>query len=155
MDILQKSYLPQSSQRKKRLKSFSSIVSACSAAAFARGLMKRYKVQLSKEERTGLQKLLSAGEAPVRKLTRAGRLTQNKPWNSQIIKTNSWISRQKILNCISPGKSKLLPITCYVMLRGGFCPEASLKGCARDPSVAKTALPQGDTTFYYPGSNLS
>lgn len=79
MDILQKSYLPQSSQRKKRLKSFSSIVSACSAAAFARGLMKRYKVQLSKEERTGLQKLLSAGEAPVRKLTRAGRLTQNKP----------------------------------------------------------------------------
>jgi transposase len=33
--------------------------------------MKRYKVQLSREERTGLQKLISAGVAPARKLTRA------------------------------------------------------------------------------------
>lgn len=33
--------------------------------------MKRYKVQLSSEERTGLQKLISAGVAPARKLTRA------------------------------------------------------------------------------------
>ena len=33
--------------------------------------MKRYKVQLSKEERTGLQKLISTGVAPARKLTRA------------------------------------------------------------------------------------
>ena len=33
--------------------------------------MKRYKVQLSNEERTGLQKLISAGVAPARKLTRA------------------------------------------------------------------------------------
>lgn len=33
--------------------------------------MKRYKVQLNKEERTGLQKLISAGVAPARKLTRA------------------------------------------------------------------------------------
>lgn len=33
--------------------------------------MKKYKVQLSKEERTGLQKLNSAGVASARKLTRA------------------------------------------------------------------------------------
>ena len=33
--------------------------------------MKRYKVQLSNEERTGLQKLISAGVAPARKLIRA------------------------------------------------------------------------------------
>lgn len=33
--------------------------------------MKRYKVQLSSQERTGLQKLISAGAAPARKLTRA------------------------------------------------------------------------------------
>ena len=33
--------------------------------------MKRYKVQLSSKERTGLQKLISAGVAPARKLTRA------------------------------------------------------------------------------------
>jgi len=33
--------------------------------------MKRYKVQLNCEERTGLQKLISAGVAPARKLTRA------------------------------------------------------------------------------------
>ena len=49
------------------------------------------------------------------------------------------------------------------MLRGVFCPEASLQGCARDPhrhcirsavhvSVAKTALPQGDKTLCYQGS---
>jgi transposase len=33
--------------------------------------MKRYQVQLSNEEKTNLQKLLSAGIAPARKLTRA------------------------------------------------------------------------------------
>jgi transposase len=33
--------------------------------------MKRYKVQLNSKERTGLQKLISAGVAPARKLTRA------------------------------------------------------------------------------------
>jgi transposase len=33
--------------------------------------MKRYKVQLSSQERTGLEKLISAGAAPARKLTRA------------------------------------------------------------------------------------
>ena len=33
--------------------------------------MKRYQVQLSNEERTNLQKLISAGVAPARKLTRA------------------------------------------------------------------------------------
>jgi transposase len=33
--------------------------------------MKRYKVQLNNEERMGLQKLISAGVAPARKLTRA------------------------------------------------------------------------------------
>ena len=33
--------------------------------------MKRYKVELGSEERTGLQKLISAGVAPARKLTRA------------------------------------------------------------------------------------
>jgi DNA-directed RNA polymerase specialized sigma24 family protein len=33
--------------------------------------MKRYQVQLSNEERTGLQKLISAGVASTRKLTRA------------------------------------------------------------------------------------
>jgi len=30
------------------------------------------------------------------------------------------------------------------MLRGGFCPEASLPNHVRDPSVAKSTLPQGD-----------
>jgi hypothetical protein len=33
--------------------------------------MKRYKVQLNSKERTELQKLISAGIAPARKLTRA------------------------------------------------------------------------------------
>jgi len=33
--------------------------------------MKRHQVQLSNEERTNLQKLISAGVAPARKLSRA------------------------------------------------------------------------------------
>ena len=43
------------------------------------------------------------------------------------------------------------------MLRGGFCPEASLPSRGRDPSVAKSTLSQGDMIMVlaYPLFTLS